>query len=56
MHGREVDPRFADLQDLEAKILSFIDEWNQDPHPFAWTRQSFAKVLSSPEDFWLEAA
>jgi hypothetical protein len=53
---RLVAPRFANLQDLQAKILAFIDEWNQDPHPFAWTRKSFAKVLSSPEDFWREAA
>lgn len=54
---RLVAPRFADLQDLEAKILGFIDEWNQDPHPFAWTRRSFAKALrGTPEGFWLEAA
>lgn len=42
---RLVAPRFADLQDLETKLLAFIDEWNQAPHSFAWTRQSFAKVL-----------
>jgi len=53
---RLVAPRFTDLQDLEAKLLAFIGEWNQDPHPFAWTRKSFTKVLFSPEDFWLEAA
>ena len=49
-------PHFENLQDLEAKLLAFIEEWNQQAHPFAWTRKSFAKVLSSPEDFWLEAA
>ncbi len=50
-------PRFDSLQDLEAKILAFIDEWNQDPHPFAWGQKSFAKVLrGTPEAFWLEAA
>jgi hypothetical protein len=53
---RLVAPRFANLQDLEVKILSFIDEWNEDPHPFAWTRKSFAKVLrGTPEGFWLDA-
>jgi len=49
-------PRFANLEDLEAKILAFIDEWNEAPHPFAWTRQSFAKALrGTPEGFWLAA-
>ena len=50
-------PRFANLQDLEAKILAFIDEWNENSHPFAWTRKSFAKVLrGTPEGAALEAA
>ena len=54
---RLVAPRFDNLQDLEAKIIAFIDEWNQDPHPFAWSQKSFAKVLrGTPEGFWLEAA
>jgi hypothetical protein len=54
---RLVAPRFEDLQDLEAKIIAFIDEWNQDPHPFAWSQKSFTKVLrGTPEGFWLEAA
>ena len=54
---RLVAPRFASLQDLEVKLRSFIDEWNEDPHPFAWTRKSFAKVLrGTPEGFWLDVA
>lgn len=36
---------FADLDELEEKILSFISEWNQVAHPFAWTEASFDKVL-----------
>jgi len=38
-------PNFADLADLEAKVLAFIDEWNKAAHPFAWTPESFDKVL-----------
>jgi hypothetical protein len=30
-------PNFADLTDLEVKILAFIDEWNKIAHPFNWT-------------------
>ena len=33
-------PNFADLADLEAKILAFIDEWNEIAHPFDWTAES----------------
>jgi hypothetical protein len=39
-------PNFADLDDLEHKILSFIDEWNQEAAPFNWTQKSFAKTLA----------
>ena len=39
-------PNFQDLADLEAKILAFIDEWNDVAHPFAWKRKSFDKVLA----------
>ena len=38
---------FASLDDLEAKILAFIAEWNEVAHPFAWTRQSFDKILAA---------
>jgi hypothetical protein len=37
---------FADLADLEARVLAFIAEWNEQAHPFAWKRSSFDKVLS----------
>jgi transposase len=45
-------PNFADLADLEAKILAFIDEWNEIAHPFHWTAKSFEKVLKSVDDPW----
>jgi hypothetical protein len=46
-------PNFADLDDLEAKILAFIDEWNEGAHPFAWTSRSFDKVLNAVDSPWL---
>lgn len=45
-------PNFADLTDLEAKILAFIDEWNEISHPFNWTAKSFEKVLKRVDDPW----
>ena len=49
---RLVAPNFADLADLEHKILEFIDEWNEIAHPFNWTAKSFEKVLKSVDDPW----
>jgi transposase InsO family protein len=37
---------FANLGDLEQRILAFIAEWNERAHPFAWKRSSFDKVLA----------
>lgn len=37
---------FASLADLEERILAFIREWNEQAHPFAWTAESFEKVLN----------
>jgi len=42
-------PNFADLADLERKVLAFIDEWNDTAHPFNWTAASFDKVLQRAE-------
>lgn len=42
-------PNFADLVDLEAKVLAFIDEWNETAHPFNWTEASFEKVIRRTE-------
>ena len=39
-------PNFQDLQDLERKILAFIDEWNEEAAPFNWTEKSFEKTLA----------
>jgi DDE superfamily endonuclease len=40
-------PNFADLDALEERILAFIDEWNQQAHPFDWDcevlRQGFGE-------------
>ena len=46
---RLVAPNFADLEELESKISAFIDEWNQEAHPFNWTDKSFKKVLQKCE-------
>ncbi len=43
---------FADLADLEDKILAFIDQWNEIAHPFDWTAKSFDNVLNSVDDPW----
>lgn len=43
---RMTAPNFADLEALEARVLTFIAEWNEHAHPFAWSEKSFAKVLA----------
>ena len=40
---------FADLADLEAKVVAFIAEWNEIAHPFTWSEKSFAKTLAKVE-------
>jgi DDE superfamily endonuclease len=45
-------PNFAELADLENKILAFIDEWNDIAHPFNWTAKSFDKVLNAVDNPW----
>jgi transposase len=39
-------PNFADLTDLETKVLAFISEWNEIAHPFDWSPASFSKILN----------
>ena len=53
---RLVAPNFADLDELENKLLAFIDEWNQVAHPFNWKESSFEKVLQKCEAEILAAA
>ena len=43
---RLVAPNFADLAELESKLLAFIDQWNETAHPFNWTTKSFDKILA----------
>ena len=38
---------------IEAKILAFIDDWNEISHPFNWTAKSFEKVLKRVDDPWV---
>lgn len=45
-------PNFIDLDELEAKILAFINEWNESAHPFNWTAKSFDKVLNVVDSPW----
>lgn len=49
-------PNFDDLHDLEAKIIRFIDQWNETAHPFHWTAASFNKVLDTVDDQLAAAA
>lgn len=37
---------FEDLQDLERKIMAFLGQWNQQAHPFHWSKRSFDKVMA----------
>ena len=46
-------PNFADLADLEDKILAFIAEWNEIAHPFNWTTRSFDKILNGVDNPWV---
>ena len=46
---RLVASRFESVQELERKLLLFIEQWNQSAKPFAWTKQSFDKVLAKVE-------
>jgi hypothetical protein len=39
-------PNFADLSELQERVLAFIDLWNRQAHPFAWTSNSFDKILA----------
>jgi DDE superfamily endonuclease len=39
-------PNFADVTDVISKIASFISEWNEIAHPFAWKPKSFKKILA----------
>jgi transposase len=38
---------FASKDDLHAKLMQFIVEWNEHAHPFNWSTQSVAKVMAA---------
>ena len=40
---------FADKAELEERLLSFIREWNDHAHPFAWGSKSAAKLMAYAE-------
>lgn len=37
---------FKDKADLAAKLRHFMEEWNEQAHPFNWSTQSVAKVMA----------
>lgn len=37
---------FHSIQDLRTKIEQFIDQWNNQAHPFNWSTRSVAKVMA----------
>lgn len=38
---------FASKEDLHAKLLRFIVEWNEHAHPFNWSTPSVAKIMAA---------
>lgn len=40
---------FASIEDLEQRIISFIEEYNQIAHPFNWSTKSVTKVMAYVE-------
>jgi len=40
---------FTDKADLAAKVMGFIQEWNERAHAFHWTTKSFEKTLAKCE-------
>jgi transposase len=41
---------FPSKQALAEKIIQFITEWNENAHPFNWTKKSVAKVMAWKEE------
>ena len=38
---------FISKDDLRNKLYKFIEEWNQNAHPFNWTKKSVTKVMAN---------
>jgi transposase len=47
---------FTDKADLAAKLMAFIQEWNERAHAFHWTGKSFEKILAKCEQTFAMAA
>lgn len=42
---------FESLDDLDDKIIQFINEWNENSHPFNWTKNSFDKIYEKCKNY-----
>ena len=51
-----IEKQKKQLQELEDKILAFVDHWNEAAHPFNWTAKSFDTVLAKVHSTVQEAA
>ncbi len=40
---------FKDKAHLAERLLAFVKEWNEQAHPFQWTKKSVAKIISKCE-------
>jgi transposase len=41
---------FADCAELAARLAAFVREWNEQAHPFQWSRASAARVMAQCEE------
>lgn len=37
---------FADKEQLAERLMSFVQEWNENAHPFNWTTKSVTKIMA----------
>ena len=40
---------FADKAHLAERLHRFVKEWNEQAHPFNWTKKSVAKIMAKCE-------
>lgn len=40
---------FHDKAELAERLMSFVQQWNQEAHPFKWTTKSVAKIMAKCE-------
>jgi len=41
---------FPSLEDMEKKVIEFIEQYNKEAHPFNWTTKSVTKVMAARRD------